>query len=287
MSLGDESYGGWIGKEERRTDKMDPWVATAMAAMLDQETSFRDGDALPHLWHWLYFRSSTPRSGLGQDGHGKKGGFLPPVALPRRMWAGGELNFHAPVLVGEPAERVSTIETIEEKTGRSGPLVFVTVRHDILSGGKTAVVERQRLVYREAAPPGQAAASPRETPVKQAGHQRIIHPDPVLMFRYSALTFNGHRIHYDRDYSTKVEGYPGLVFHGPLTATLLMGLLCEEVGATEVRRFSYQAKAPLFDLNDFSVNLCREGDKADLWASDHKGLLSMSAFAETGPAATS
>ena len=276
-----EDYRQWIGREEIREDRMDPSQANAMAVTLDRDPCLVEGDALPHLWHWLYFRSTTPRSQLGHDGHGKKGGFLPPIALPRRMWAGGDFEFHQPVRLGRPARRISEIEAVEEKQGRSGPLVFVTVCHRVESDGVLALTERQRLVYRE---PPTANATPAQGGVENQGRAlrtRVVHPDPVMMFRYSALTFNGHRIHYDRDYATGVEGYPGLVFHGPLTATLLIDLLCEEVPAEQIRHYAYRARTPLFDLDDFTIKLA-PGDRAefDLWAVNHDGIEAMTARAE-------
>ncbi|WP_245329104.1 FAS1-like dehydratase domain-containing protein [Bradyrhizobium centrolobii] len=214
----------WIGRSETLNDEITRAPVRALSAMLDlPETEIPEGMRLPPLWHWLYFLPAHRQSELGPDGHARRGGFLPPVPLQRRMWAGGQFEFHAPLRVGDQVKRVSTIDDVAIKDGRTGRLVFVKVRHELFRGGHTgpAITEFHDIVYREAKRPGDAEPAP--TPA-QAGApwQRNVEPDDVLLFHYSAMTFNGHRIHYDRDYVTKVEGYPGLVVHGPLIATLLI-----------------------------------------------------------------
>jgi 3-methylfumaryl-CoA hydratase len=243
------------------------------------------GTPLPPLWHWLYFLPLYRQSEVGPDGHAKRGGFLPPVPLPRRMWAGSQFEFNRPPSVGDRITRVSTIADVAEKSGRTGPLVFVKVRHEIRANDEPspAIVEFHDIVYREAAKPGDEAPPPKAAP-SQAHWQRRWVPDDVLLFRYSALTFNGHRIHYDRKYVTEVEGYPGLIVHGPLIATLLLDLLRSELPDAVVRRYEFRAVRPLFDINPFDV--CGEpsadGKSVRLWARDHEGWLAMDATAQVG-----
>ena len=236
---------------------------------------------LPPLWHWLYFLPTHRQSDLGPDGHGRRGGFLPPVPLPRRMWAGSQFEFRAPMRVGDPVERTSTIEAVSAKHGRSGPLVFVKVRHELRCNGANdaALVEWHDIVFREGQHDGDAAP-PLAAP-DGAAWQREIVPDDVLLFRYSALTFNGHRIHYDRRYATAVEGYPGLVVHGPLIATLLMDLLHRERPLAAVAGFRFRAVRPTFDLHPFCLRgaPAADGRSVRLWAQDHEGWLTMDAVA--------
>ncbi len=270
----------WIGRRESGRDLVQVSHANALAATLDRDEQFSDGDPLPPLWHWVYFWSTTPASGVGADGHAKRGGFLPPVPLPRRMWAGGRLNFVAPLPVGAVAEKSSKILDVSMKEGATGPLVFVTVEHRVSTGDTTCIIEEHDIVYRDQAAAG--APMPKGKPAPTDAHwTRRIDPDPVLLFRYSALTFNGHRIHYDRSYVTGVEGYPGLIVHGPLIATLLMDLLRRELPQRAVAAFSFRAVSPLFDIDSFSVNgkLADDGRSATLWATNARGELAMQAEA--------
>jgi 3-methylfumaryl-CoA hydratase len=241
------------------------------------------GTELPPLWHWLYFLPGQRQGELGPDGHPRRGGFLPPVPLPRRMWAGGRLQWHAPLRVGEAVQRTSTIASVAHKPGRSGDLVFVVVRHALHNAQGPALTEEHDIVYRAAAQPGDPAPVPQAAPADAAWSREIV-PDPVLLFRYSALTFNGHRIHYDRSYVTEVEGYPGLVVHGPLIATLLVDLARRERPGARFARFSFKAVRPTFDLHPF--RLCgkpsADGCSAQLWAQDHEGWLTMQAEATFG-----
>ena len=271
----------WVGREERRSDVISAAQLAGLAATLDRDEPYpQPGDPVPPLAHWLHFLPQAPQSRIGGDGHPQRGGFLPPVHLPRRMWAGGRLEWHAPLAVGDPVERVSTIAKVEGKQGRSGTLVFVTVRHEISGPQGLAIAEEQDLVYREAAVPGAPAPAPTPAPEGEA-FSREIAPDPVLLFRYSALTFNGHRIHYDRPYCLEEEGYPGLVVHGPLIATLLVDLLRRERPEAELRAFSFTAVRPTFDTHRFHV--CgAPGDEPGafaLWGRDHEGALTMKARA--------
>ncbi len=264
----------WIGRTEERSDQVTVTPIAALSATLDrQDPPPQPGDVLPPLWHWLYFLPLHRQSELAPDGHAERGGFLPPVPLPRRMWAGGRFEFHRPLHVGETIQRTSRIVDVRHKEGRSGPLVFVVVRHEI----GDALMEEQDIVYR-----GHSAQPPPQAAPKDAAWERSIHPDDVLLFRYSALTFNGHRIHYDRRYATEAEGYPGLVVHGPLIATLLLDVLRCSLPAANVVRFSFRAVSPLFDTGSFSVCGRPEGNGVRLWAKNQEGGLAMEASAELG-----
>lgn len=271
------SFTDWIGKSETRTDTVTSGPVAALSATLDREDPPpQPGDPLPPLWHWLFFLDRHRASDLGPDGHGRRGGLLPPVPLPRRMWAGSRFEFHHPLRVGDQMTRETRVTDIKEKAGRSGPLVFVVVRHEISNATGLAVVEEHDIVYRDHGPGAPPQAAPANAP-----WERTIQPDDVLLFRYSALTFNGHRIHYDRRYATEVEGYPGLVVHGPLIATLLMDLLCRNQPNANVGRFSFRAISPLFDTGPFVVCGKPEGNTIQLWAKDVNGNLAMSAAAST------
>jgi 3-methylfumaryl-CoA hydratase len=270
----------WIGRSETRSELIAATPVAALCATLDRnDPAPVPGSELPNLWHWLYFTPLTRHSELGADGHAKRGGFLPPVPLPRRMWAGGRLEFLQPLHVGESVTRHSTIKDVNIKQGRSGALVFVCVRHDFSHGQGLALSEEHDIVYRDAPLPDAPAPEPTAAP-RDEQFSRDIAPDPVLLFRYSALTFNGHRIHYDRNYVTGVEGYPGLIVHGPLIATLLMDLLRRNLPDAKVKRFDFKAVRPTFDIHSFSVCGKADGKTVTLWARDHEGWLTMQAEAE-------
>jgi len=274
------SFEAWVGRTETLYDTITEAPVAAFAATLDV-----DGprDTLPPLWHWIFFTLKARAGEIGPDGHAKRGVFLPPVALPRRMWAGGRLQWHEPLRIGDDVTRTSRIERIGEKNGRSGALVFVTVRHEIAGPRGVALVEEHDIVYREAPRAGDAPPPAQAAPVDES-FSREIAPDPVLLFRYSALTFNGHRIHYDRSYVTEVEGYPGLVVHGPLIATLLMELARRERPGLVARRFEFKAVHPVFDIHRFTVCGRDESDhRLVLWARDHQGSLAMQAQLDFNP----
>ena len=273
----------WIGRTEVRHDVVTPAPVTALGATLDHMAAdVTTGMPLPPLWHWLYFLPMHRQSEIGGDGHPRRGGFLPPVALPRRMWAGGQLAFRSPIRIGDAVTRTSTIDDVKTKEGRTGSLVFVKVRHEIRCNGaaEPALVEFHDIVYREAQRPDEVPSPPQPAPVGATWHREVV-PDEVLLFRYSALTFNGHRIHYDRRYVTGVEGYPGLIVHGPLIATLLLDLLWLERPEADVAAFSFRAVRPTFDLHPFRVSgaVQEDGKSVRLWASDHEGFLTMDATA--------
>lgn len=274
----------WIGKTESLTDEITATPVSALAAMLDRSPERPlAGSELPTLWHWLYFLPIAQQASIGADGHPTRGGFMPPVPQPRRMWAGSQFQFDQPLLVGDQIERRSTIENVSEKSGRSGSLVFVKVRHEVYrvqAPKKPAFVEHHDIVYRDAAdpnaPPPQSSAAPTES-----DWERRIEPDPVLLFRYSALTFNGHRIHYDRQYASEVEGYPGLVVHGPLIAMLLLDALRHELGDPALVSYEFRAQKPVFEPGHFFVCGKRDpdGKTVRLWAKDQDGWLTMQATA--------
>ncbi|HEY9027046.1 MAG TPA: MaoC family dehydratase N-terminal domain-containing protein [Burkholderiaceae bacterium] len=273
----------WIGRSETLRDQIGATPVKALNATLDHPAMpVESGTALPPLWHWLYFLPLHRQSEIGPDGHAKRGGFLPPVPLPRRMWAGSQFEFRSPVRVGDAVERTSTIADVSVKEGRTGQLVFVKVRHEVRCNGSAdpSIVEFHDIVYREAKQPGDVEPPPQPAE-KGAAWQRVIVPDDVLLFRYSALTFNGHRIHYDRKYVTEVEGYPGLIVHGPLIATLLMDLVRRNAPDADVATFRFKAVRPTFDLNPFRVNgqVQNDGKTIKLWAQDHEGWLTMDAVA--------
>ena len=271
----------WIGRTESHTDVLAATPVRALAATLDRDDPPpRPGDLLPPCWHWLYFLPLSRQSEIGPDGHARRGGFLPPVPLPRRMWAGSRLEFVQLLRIGEAVTRTSRIAAVNAKEGRNGTLVFVRVRHEIGNAAGLAVVDEHDIVYRDNPRPGDAAPPAQAAP-QTADWTREIRADDVLLFRYSALTFNGHRIHYDRRYVTEVEGYPGLVVHGPLLATLLLDLLRRERPDATVAHFAFRAVKPTFDVTPFEVRGSQDADGKTirLWAQHADGALAMDATA--------
>ncbi len=273
----------WVGRQEQSLDNIALIPANALAATLDwQNAGLSERDPLPELWHWLYFLAMPTMSELDMDGHPHRGGFLPPVALPRRMWAGSRLQFLSPLCIGDKIRRVSTIQGVELKEGASGQLVFVTVLHHIYAQDASAVPERlaieeeQDIVYREASVAGVSTPSPVS---EQAQWSEQVEPTEALLFRYSALTFNAHRIHYDRPYAINVEGYDGLVVHGPLTATLLLGFLHKHLPDVTVARFNFRGLKPLLDTGSFRLEGRKEGNTVLLWVLDASGAMTMRAEA--------
>ena len=271
----------WIGKTETFKERLAPFPSNALAATLNRDDpEYVDGTALPPLWHWLHFLQPFKLSDAGYDGHAALGGFIPPVPLPRRMWAGSRLNFHAPLRIGCVLKKVSTIKSVKSKSGRSGQLVFVTVGHQVFDGDTLGIDEEHDIVYREQPSPDAPLPVPPQTPDSWS-FSREIKPDPVLLFRYSALTFNGHRIHYDQPFCVGSEGYKGLVVHGPLLATLLLDLLRRERPEATVRSYEFRAISTIFDTEAFSVHGEPEmdGKTFRLWARRHDGALAMQAKA--------
>ncbi len=249
---GSDQFEDWLGNSETADDQVTLGHVRGMAAMLDREEPAPDiGDPLPLTWHWMFFMPKAPQSQIGPDGHPKRGGFLPPIPLPRRMFAGAKTIQHEPIRVGDTITREGEIIEITRKEGQSGPLVFVRVQLRISSQRGLAIEEENTIVYRD-----EPKTAPRPPPKAELGGlswRETVTPDPVMLFRYSALTFNGHRIHYDHPYVTKVEGYPGLVVHGPLIATLLCELARRETGNRAIAQFSFRAISPLFDTAPFTI----------------------------------
>ena len=272
----------WLGAQEVTEDDLSLAAATAAAAMLDESgtLALHPGAPLPPLWHWFYFLPKAAQASLGHDGHPQRGGFMPPIALPRRMFAGARLRFLQPLRIGQSARRVAEIRAIEHKSGRTGNLAFVSVLNRFYQGDQLCIEEEQDIVYRE---PGAALAAPVPLDAWPAlptdAWSRIVTPDTRLLFRFSALTFNAHRIHYDRPYAMQEEGYPGLVVHGPLTAVLLMGLLRQHTAAP-VKSFQFRGLAPLFDLASFRLVGRTDGHQVTLQAQAPDGKPAMSASAE-------
>ncbi|OYV02303.1 MAG: acyl-CoA dehydrogenase [Burkholderiales bacterium PBB5] len=266
----------WIGRESRSNDTLSVRQARLMAATLGlPHEAFVAGTPLQPLWHWIYFLEGLPAAELGRDGHPARGGFLPPVPLANRMWAGGDVQFHAELPLGAAVEKRSRIASVEYKQGRSGELIFVSVRHELLHEGRVAVSEVHDIVYKDATPPGAAAASP-AMPAPQ--HRRTFEPNSTTLFRYSALTFNGHRIHYDADYCREVEGYANLVVHGPLNATLLAGH-AQQVAGRALRRFRYRGLRPALLGNALTVNAAPGDEGLLVWIALPDGAVSMRAEA--------
>lgn len=266
----------WVGRSEEKSDVAARAPIEGLAAALDHlEPPWRPGE-VPPLGHWLYFLPRALQREIGEDGHPRRGGFLPPVPLPRRMWAGGTLTFTAPIRLGGEIRRRSTVAAVQHKSGRSGVLVFVKVVHEVSNAEGPALREVHDIVYREAARPGSEAPARGEAP-PAADWVRPLSADPVLLFRFSALTFNGHRIHYDRGYCREAEGYPGLVVHGPLTATLLLDLFLRNNPGARVASFEFRARRPLYDVHPFSLCGAARPSGAQLWALDHDGQIAMTA----------
>jgi 3-methylfumaryl-CoA hydratase len=278
-----DTVASWIGRTERHEEVIAPFPADALAATLDRDDPpHTEGTPLPPLWHWLHFLPIFKLSEANYDGHAALGGFLPPVPLPRRMWAGSRLAFHAPMRIGRRLVKTSTVEDVRHKRGRSGDLVFVTVRHRVHDGEVLGIDETHDIVYREAPAPGTPETAPEQAPAESA-FAREVTPGPVLLFRYSALTFNGHRIHYDRPFCTGSEGYDGLVVHGPLLATLLLDLVRRNLPDAHVAQFEFRARAPVFDTAPFTLHGTPKGRAVRLWVRRADGALAMEATATLIP----
>jgi len=272
----------WIGRTDNASEPVLARAQAGLAALLDHESPPWPAGELAPLGHWLHFLPRVRQSELGPDGHPARGGFLPPVPLPRRMWAGSVLRFHEPIPLSAVMERRSSIADVAAKTGRSGALVFVKVRHEITVAGRLALEEQQDIVYRDMPEPNRShrpTDSP-APPAHGAEFMREVTPDSVLLFRYSALTFNAHRIHYDLPYCQTVEGYPGLVVHGPLIAILLLDHFLQHDARRRLRGFRFRAERPSFDTAPFRLCMARTTAGADLWATDTDGRETMRATAE-------
>ena len=291
-----EDLSAWVGREQRSTETLDARLVRWLASALDRADLLdaREGAVVPPAWHWAFFNAVEPMSALGRDGHPKKGGFLPPTAQPRRMWAGSRLHWQGPLRVGQAVERVSTILKCEAKRGRTGDMVLVTVGHRFRAGEALLLDEQHDIVYRDEASEEERRALAGLAARALAGNVqferrgeivREVAVGPVQMFRYSAVTFNGHRIHYDRDYAREVEGYPGLVVHGPLIATLLLEFLQAQVApGRAVERFEFRAMRPTFDIAPFALHASPPAadGSVSLWSTNNVGAVGMQATAVVG-----
>ena len=278
----DDDFKAWIGRTETSTDPLNCVQAQAAQAMLDDATpALGVGDTLPPLWHWFYFLPRAAQASLDDDGHPRRGGFLPPIPYPRRMFAGARLQLHRPLVIGAPAQREACIRDVVLKSGKSGSLAFVTVALRFMQNGELCIEEEQDIVYREPGGPVAAPIAAPWPPAPEASWARVLQPDSRLLFRFSALTFNAHRIHYDRAYANEVEGYPGLVVHGPLTAVLLAQLVRQH-SVRPMRAFSFRGAAPLFDLGPVRLVGTPQGDSVALQAQGPDGKAALTASATLG-----
>lgn len=270
MTGGNLDLAAWIGREKTACETLSLFPAKALASLLNHARELRRGDPLPPGWQWLYFLDTPTPERTGTDGHPLRGDFLPPISLERRMWASGAFTVTSPLIIGEPAERMSRIASVTRKDGGGGPLIFVVVSHSFSQGGAIRLIEEQTLVYR-AMPAGPQALEPAQ-PASSSLWARQGPVDPVTLFKYSALTFNGHRIHYDRDYAASVEHYPGLVVQGPLLATLLLDLLAHERPDAPLASFAFRAQAPTFDSDVLTLHGDPEPGGASLWTHNGRGV---------------
>lgn len=266
----------WIGREQEDSELLTPTLVRQFNATFDRSADAGMGDAAPLLIHFCLAQPIAPMSELGRDGHPALGGFLPPVPLPRRMWAGGAFTFHGDIRIGETVTRRSVIKDVVLKEGRTGPLCFVTVEHEVSSDGRAVLSERQDIVYRDVDGKGGAKAAPEAA--AQGAFRRVITPTPTLLFRYSAMTFNGHRIHYDMPFATQTEGYPGLIVHGPMQATLLCQTAAD-IGGSAPKTFRFRSLSPIFDNADFTVNAEQTEAGVKLWTARVGGPVAMEALA--------
>lgn len=267
----------WIGREERQSELLTPAVVERFNATFNRRDDARNGAIAPVMIHLCLAPPAVPTEELGPDGHPARGGFLPPVPLPRRMWAGGAFTFHDDIRVGETVTRRSVIQDVMVKEGRTGTLCFVTVEHRIDSDGRLVLTERQDIVYRGADRPG--AATKPASAAARGEYRVVVEPSAALLFRYSALTFNGHRIHYDAPYVREKEGYPGLIVHGPMQATMLVQL-AGKIRGSRPALFEFRSLSPLFDDADFTLNATGDGAALKLWTSYSDGPVAMVARAE-------
>lgn len=269
----------WIGREQKDSEVLTSMKVRQFNATFERFSSTKQGDDAPLLIHLCLTQPTAPMSELGRDGHPALGCFLPPVPLPRRMWAGGSFTFHSGISIGEEVRRHSTIVDVQLKEGRSGALCFVTVHHEISSDGRAVLSERQDIVYRDVPAASQGKAKVEPAPAAIGEHSRVVEPNPTLLLRYSALTFNGHRIHYDKPFCIDVEGYPGLLVHGPMQATMLCQYAADLRGKPP-KAFVFRSLSPIYDNTDFTLNALDEGQALKLWTASTGGPNAMEATAQ-------
>ncbi|MEN9760618.1 MAG: hypothetical protein RI906_444 [Pseudomonadota bacterium] len=283
----------WVGRTQSATERADARLIRWVAAAVDRHDLIdaRDGSPIPPGWHWVFFAAIAPRAELGRDGHPRPGGFLPATGHPRRMWAGSRLRWHEQLRAGCSLRRDSTIASCTEKAGRTGSMVLVTVAHQLYADEQLVLEEEHDIVYRDEASRDEIAAlaalaerarSGLARPEREGLFNHVVEPDPTLLFRYSAATFNGHRIHYDREYAARVEGYPGLVVHGPLLATLLLDFIERTVApGRALREFSFRAKRPTFDIASFGLHAQAPDAQGalEVWTTNNVGEVGLEAKA--------
>ena len=294
-----QDFTPWVGKRQTVSDIISPVQVRQMAATLNDAARMQQPDCapLPAGWHWLYFNPLEIQSRLGPDGHPARGDFLPPVALERRMWAGSRLAWQRPFEVGMTVEKASEILKISHKTGRSGDMVFVTLAHRYSDARGLILEEEHDIVYRDKPSADETAAllalgeqirAGQHSFERQGRHVEAVQPDPVMLYRYSAATFNGHRIHYDVDYARTVEGYPGLVVHGPLIATLQLNFAENHVAPGRfIRTFEFKALRPTFDLSSFHLHASPAdgpGEVLNIWSSNNTGQVGLDGRITLAPA---
>ncbi|MCA0421867.1 MAG: MaoC family dehydratase N-terminal domain-containing protein [Proteobacteria bacterium] len=268
----------WMNRTESREATADAWPVEGLRALLDDPVTCANGMTAPLLVQWLYFGPTVGQSEIGEDGHPRRGGFLPPVELPRRMWASSDITFHAPIRLGDPLKKTAQIADISLKQGETGALVFVKVANRYESNGTLMLEETQTLVYRDHPPAGAATPVGKQAP--QTALWSVPHrPDEAMVFRYSAVTFNAHRIHYDLAYATGVEGYPGVIVQGQLLATLMLRA-CEAHGSSKIRRFNFRGVQPVFAGETVHAEGQARAGGYDLWIRDAAGVLRMTGNAE-------
>jgi 3-methylfumaryl-CoA hydratase len=288
MITNNNHFEEWLGRSELIRGSISVEQAKAIAATLNKDTaSIAKGKPLPPLWHWCFLHNPEPHANLGEDGHVRRGGFLPPIQFPHRMWAGSRVEFLQPIEIGQDAERNSIIRSIQQKQGKSGNLVFVTVQHSLSQAGVTRLIEEQDIVYRESSNLAKQAKPESDTKHRNSNvtnhgdFEKLLAFDTKLLFRYSAVTFNAHRIHYDREYAVQHENYPGLLVHGPLLATILADLLIEARAGTGLKSFSFRALAPVFDLTPIRLHGKKQNtDEYSLWVSNSENTICMQASAQ-------
>lgn len=267
----------WVGNIQRVHDTISLPIVKRIRDFYSLRSDVADGDALMELWHWFFFNQSVPSDEIGTDGHPDLGDFLPPIALPRRMWGGSRMRFHRPLVAGRDAQKISRVVAVDLKEGRTGQLGIVRVAHDILQDDELCLSEEQDIVYRQAASGPSSQAGGSDCP-EGATHCQVVAPNPVMLFRYSALTYNAHRIHYDRDYATRIEGYGGLVVHGPLSASLLAHF-ARRIAKKPLKSFSFKGISPLLDNGAFILEGKEFGETLDLWVRQPQGGQAMQASA--------